>query len=127
MVFASCLNSSFALRLATTLPSSLDPTQFEFFPSFVRLWFYCSEFCLAFLFSLMFCAFSHSCHNPLCTFIPCLCEKRSRYPFLHTFLIPNMRGIIAYEMHKMTAHFSFAVWQSKLCYYFKKLSCDVVS
>ena len=50
MVFASCLNSSFALRPATTLPSSLDPAQFEFFwvlsgfgfilLSFVWLWFF---------------------------------------------------------------------------------------
>ena len=53
--FRFMLEFLFCTAAATTLTSSLDPTQFEFFPSFVRLWFYCSEFCLALIFSSMFC------------------------------------------------------------------------
>ena len=48
--FRFMLEFLFCTAAATTLPSSLDPTQFEFFPSFVRLWFNSSDFCLVLLF-----------------------------------------------------------------------------
>ena len=55
MVLASCLNSSFAVRLPTTLPSSLDPTQFEFFQVLSGFGFIPMIFVWLWFFSLMFC------------------------------------------------------------------------